>query len=216
MHSGFNLLIDRMAENGINAVEGDYFRFDARDLRASPYYETAQSVYHKLGGVMKEPPVTDIRPFALLNGNAFLEIDDHLQFNRYRMATLRSPFYAGLKGVDEEQYKRYCRMHEKECLKSALTPGQWTSAEAELYFGPAAEPGDFFGNGSPGWKLSAYYSFLEDLFVATTSLKIIRIAVYDQVMVSGRIVRVKELFAKRADHAPLIQLILKRLEQLAH
>lgn len=204
-------LIDQLKKAGIQAAEGEYFRFDLKDLKSSVFYSEAMSIYRNLGGLLNVPPVIDIRPFMLLDDNMFFEIDDALQFNRYRMTTLRSGVYPLLKGVNAEQYKRFCRMYEKECLKPGLVPGRWTSAESEVHFGPSADPGDFFGNGSPGWKLVAYHSFLEDLFAATHHRQIIRTSIYDQVFTKGRVLRIKELISGNGGYGTLIRTIAAKI-----
>jgi len=118
----FDRLTGLLNEIGIQAEKGVNYRFGFKELKASAYYSEAAVVYQKLGGLLREPPAVNIRPAVLLNQKVFLEIDGVLHFNRYRMATLRSHVYAQLNGVNTE-HKRFCKIYEKEFVKSGLTPG---------------------------------------------------------------------------------------------
>ena len=147
-----------------------------------------QDVYGKLGG-LKPELVKEIPPSfsSLLVENRILTAHGELSFNRYKATVLRSPFYDNYAGFKVESYLRYCRQFEHNCLKAGLRAGVWTSALAELHFGRPAEAGDFFGNGSPGWKLIAYQDFLRDFSVPKAGLLQVHFAVYDQLMLNGKL-----------------------------
>ena len=151
-------------------------------------------VYGKLGG-LKPDLVKEIPPSfsSLLIDNKLVTAHAELSFNRYKAAILRSSFYENYAGFKVESYLRYCRQFENNCLKAGSRGGIWTSPLAEQHFGLPAEAGDFFGNGSPGWKLIAYQDFLLDYSVSKTGFIPVHFTIYDQLMLNGKLVGLGDL-----------------------
>ena len=88
-------------------------------------------------------------------------------------------------------------MHEKECLKSGLLTEKWANTKSIEYFGQPSDPGDFFGNGSSGWKLKAFEDFMLDIIAMIKKLELIRISCYDNILQNGQLVRISKLLESR-------------------
>lgn len=162
-----------------------------KQIIASPWYPMLKEVYQELGGQDQPPPVF-LNFTAELPGWALM-LDTEINFNRYRNITLRSELYDELPSFPLNNYRRFCRMYEKDCIKVASAGHLWTNKEAEFHFGKSEAPGDLGLNGSAGWKLRAYQDFYIDLVQLMLPYKIMRMTVYDQLMVSGKMVKLKEL-----------------------
>ncbi|MEM8895583.1 MAG: hypothetical protein AAGC88_13460 [Bacteroidota bacterium] len=160
-------------------------------------YEKQETVdvYQELGGLGSIPDVT-LPEIDFWVGDHYLVIDDALSFHRYRLVTFRSPAYQSINDLDLNNYRRYCRQFESECTKSGVRDGIWTNKQAERHFGAAATAGDFFGTGSPGWKLKAFSDFLLDIYATEAGLSLIRLPIYGNLMVGGKLERLDKLLLK--------------------
>jgi hypothetical protein len=94
---------------------------------------------------------------------------------------------------------RYCRQYESECLKAGLRDGLWTFPEAEEHFGEASDPGDFFGNGAPAWKYRAFTEHITDIMSLYAGTPVIRYSVYDNLMIDGKVLQVRDLLMTSSD-----------------
>lgn len=114
-------------------------------------------------------------------GNLHLELDGSRRFNRYRAATLESEWARRLPWA--AAYREYCVRHEDNCLADGGTAADgWTSAAAEAMFGPAGEPGNLTGAGSPQWKQDALYAAVQDACgLLGEGVRLARISIYDTV-----------------------------------
>lgn len=185
-------------------------RIEPGDIKKAGKEKFAKEVYQELGGIQENFPAQDkIRTF--IEPNIMLLIDEDLHFNRYRSLTLKSEIYRSLPDFPLENYRRYCRSYEKECIKAGLKAGTWSNKESDYYFGPSSSPGDFFRNGSGGWKLNAFKDYLEDLYWPSAGYKLLRFAVYDHIMADGKLVRIDSILERPAH--PLQQHLLKFLER---
>jgi hypothetical protein len=155
--------------------------------------DAINAVFRDLNGILAKPPLTFLDNIMVVNNRYVLLYDDHVHFNRYRAVTLKSYFYEDVKGFDREQYRRYCKIHEKECLKSGLKEGTWSSKKSEAFFGKPSSPGDFFGNGSPGWKLNAYKDCLLDLYATHLKFYVIRVSCYDNMLINNQLIKIGKL-----------------------
>ncbi|MTI31272.1 DUF7255 family protein [Xanthovirga aplysinae] len=182
--------------------EGFSFEKDATDLltiarlKKWKAFDLSMQVYKDLSGIKNNLPIKDLNWDFKLNQTVVL-LDNSSHFNRYRSITLRSSLYPQIKSFPLEPYRRYCRKYEKECLKSAIRVGLWANPEAEEYFGKPAEAGDFFGNGSPGWKLTAINAFFQDLAAFHYGYQLIRISVHDELFSENKLQRLEKLFESR-------------------
>lgn len=172
-------------------------------------------VYGKLGG-LKPDFVKEIPPSfsSLVIDNKLVTAHAELSFNRYKAIVLRSPFYENHAGFKVESYLRYCRQFENNCLKAGLRQGIWTSALAEKHFGLPAEAGDFFGTGSPGWKLIVYQDFLLDYSASKAGLVPVHFAIYDQLMLNVKLVGLGDLLKSPGSdqYTAVVKYLRRRLE----
>ena len=153
--------------------------------------KTVLDVYRELGGKQNFPSM-NIETFPLEFGKFCVILDDQLHFNRYRQTTLQSDIYEKMPFFPLENYKMYCRRFEKECLKSGVKPMLWTNPEAEKLFGSSEESGDLGMRGSSGWKLTAFIDFMQDVYAKQKSIRLLRLSVWDELMVDGRLVKLND------------------------
>lgn len=185
------------------------FSMQRDKLLKTPHADTIDAVYKDLGG-KGEFPVFDIR-YEMVFNETVIRLDDHTHFNRYRSITFRSPVYSQLSGIDASKFKIFCRKYEKECLKSGVREGVWSSPLAERFFGSASAPGDFFGVGSPGWKLQAFNEFLGDLCCLINRRKLVRIPTYDTVLFNNQFTQIGKILKSGQDNN--LDPLRKRLNQ---
>lgn len=157
--------------------------------------EPVAEVYEALGG-QGDPANIPLAEADFWVGDHYLVIDDALSFHRYRLATLRSPLYSEIASLDLNNYRRYSRQFEEECVKAGIRSVVWTSKRAEQHFGTASAPGDFFANGSPGWKYSAFSDFLLDIYAHRLGLSLIRLPIYANLMLGGKLERLDKILLK--------------------
>ena len=120
--------------------------------------------------------------------------DDEAHFNRYRLATLKSSIYEVFTFPWIDAYIRLSRTYEKECLKTGLQERVWNGPPlAGKLFGKSEAPGDLSGNGSAGWKLNAYNDAQYDLISRLHGLKLIRIPLYENLMIGGSLKKIDDL-----------------------
>lgn len=178
-------------------LENDNITFinSAEILDSNFYNQEFLNIYNKLDGIINKPKIR-------LNGYFFehkkftLELDEVLHFNRYRLATLRSNIYNNFPGIKVDKYRVYCKKQEKECLKSGSREGAWTNSKAEKYFGPSESPGDLGLNGSTGWKYRAFCDYLKDIYACHKNIKLLRLSVWDEMMINKRLVKVGDFLLK--------------------
>jgi len=140
-----------------------------------------EAVYMGFGGRRAGNPVLAGPWDFVFDGNLRLELDGPRHFNRYRAATLETEWARRLPWA--AAYREYCVQYEDNCLDEGGTaPDCWTSAAAEEMFGPAGEPGNLTGPGSPQWKQDALYAAVQDACgLAGEGIRLARISVYDTV-----------------------------------
>jgi hypothetical protein len=189
-------------------IESNSKRIASEDIKKTGKETLAKDVYGDLGGIQENLP--SFNSIAnIINQKIIIFLDENLHFNRYRNFTLKSDYYENLLSFPLNNYRRYCRNYEKECLKAGLKTGNWSNLESDFYFGPSSQPGDFFKNGAGGWKLLATKDFLEDIFWPSKEYKVLRISVYDTIMAGGKLIRTDSIL-ERPVH-PFQEYLLKSL-----
>lgn len=141
--------------------------------------------YRRLGGILKDPPLSFGKWDICLDG-FIVELDEEQHFNRYRAITLDSYIYHLENGFDIFAYKKYCLDNERSCLAKSSWGKYWTNPSTEKQFGLPAPKGDLNGNGSPRWKQRAFYDYLRDIFAIIHRIPVIRISVYDKLLVQDQ------------------------------
>ena len=173
-----------------------------------------KEIYEDLGGQGNLPLLNKLKFDFKVNRCLFL-YDDELHFNRYRLITFRSEFYSEMNLPFYEAQKRLCRAYEKDCLKAGLQIRVWNGVPlAKHCFGDASEPGDFFGNGATGWKLTAYNDAQIDLQSRIHGYKLIRLNPYETLMTGGSLKRLDHLLVnpKEEQRKMLLNWLLRKIQ----
>ena len=172
-----------------NFLHTDYRlpEFNTHKFKDHRLYSTAEEVFKSLGGINMDIPAN--LGMHLQYQGLLIQIDDELHFNRYRKISLESSFYKDHSGFKVLEYLRNCRIEEKECIKSGLAGSNWHNPKAKKMFGDSEEPGDLSmeRNGSSAWKLRAWIDFIQDISGEIMGYKVLRISVYDKLMVNNKI-----------------------------
>jgi hypothetical protein len=166
----------------------------ASDVASSEHADAVETVYRQLGGVLPRVPV-NLRPWDMEFSGLAIELDEYLHFNRYRGATLASPAYHALPAFPLEEYRAFCPRHEERCLRAGGYGGKWSNTSCETQFGHASKPKDLSGYGAPRWKQRAFYDFVKDLSPVMIDVTVVRVAVWDEVVDSGRSRTVEEVLS---------------------
>lgn len=185
-------------------------RFNSSELKGTFYEKTLIETYKALGGLHDYPNLVFEVTF-LEFGRFCILLDEAIHFNRYRSKTLRSSFYDQLSSFPTMKYRTYCRKHEVECMKTGTANPLWTNHEAEMHFGPSQESGDLGLKGSSGWKMTAFKDFLTDMICRHRKIRLLRISVWDDLMVNRRLKKYNELLMSPGDKET--ELILKYVER---
>ena len=152
-----------------------------------------EEVFGVLGGLGAPVTLEKLKFDFKINRFVFV-FDDEVHFNRYRLETLKTAVYESFTYPWVESYKRLCRTYEKECLKSGARERVWFGPPiAEKLFGQSENPGDLSGRGASGWRLNAYNDVQYDLFSRLHGFKLIRIPMYENLMVGGTLVKIDDL-----------------------
>ncbi len=184
--------------------------WNTADFRGSVYEKDFLEAYEELGGRLPFPefifhvPLMEFGRFCVL-------LDEAIRFNRYRAKTLRSDFYENLMSFPLSKYRSYCRKYETECIKAGTAGRLWTSDVAEQHFGSAQAPGDLGLSGSPGWKLTALKDLATDMLARKKKIRLLRIAVWDDLLINGKLVKINELLMSPEKHEQ--EAILKFVER---
>lgn len=156
-------------------------------------------VFKLLGGNGAYPLLERLKFDFKINRFVFV-YDDEVHFNRYRLSTLKSDIYDSFTFSWSEAYKRLCRTYEKDCQKAGMQERIWFGPPiAEKVFGKSEEPGDLSGNGASGWKLNAYNDAQYDLLSRLHGYKLIRIPMYENLMVGGSLKKIDDLLLNPND-----------------
>lgn len=156
-------------------------------------------VFDTLGGKGKLPLLERLKFDFKIQRFVFI-YDDEVHFNRYRLSTLKSSIYELFSYSWVDAYKRLCRTYEKDCQKAGMQERIWFGPPiAEKAFGKSEEPGDLSGNGASGWKLNAYNDAQYDLLSRLHGYKLIRIPMYENLMISGSLKKIDDLLLNPND-----------------
>lgn len=176
-------------------LENSLDRISLKRLDESPLKKAVLEVYEDLGGVGDLPNVDYEIDIELFQKGII--IDDDLHFNKYRTITLRSSIYDMMPEFPRDSYRRYCRTHEKQCLKAGSNGILWSNTISEKHFGKSNDNGDLGLTGSSAWKMRAYQDYLADLSSCIFDHKIVRISMYDTLLIGGKLTQLRELIISR-------------------
>lgn len=156
-------------------------------------------VFRELGGTGSPPILEKLKFDFKINRTVFL-YDDEVHFNRYRLTSIKSAIYDHFSYPWRDTYLRLCRTFEKECLKAGSQERIWNGPPlAPKVFGKSEEFGELSGNGSSGWKLNAYNDAQYDLMSRLHGYKLIRIPMYENLMIGGSLRKIDDLLIKPSE-----------------
>lgn len=197
--STLQYLAEQLALQGVGVYITRPESLNSTLFRKRKEAQWVEAVYEALGGTGSCWNIRFELPEGLETEEVRLTLDGPLQFNRYRAISLQSPLYEVYEPTWLSSYRRHCQSAERECLKAGSRQGIWSNAEAEKHFGMAQETGDFFGGGAPGWRLQAFRDFLADCYLLTGKQKHVRVALYDRLMIQGKLLPLQQLLLSRSE-----------------
>lgn len=199
MASQLDHLKDILTRNGIVHLPNTLPRLTMPKLRQSAHYAALKESYLELGGLKADLPF-DTNPYFLELFNKAVVIDDSIHFNAYRSKTLSCSIYTQhLLNFPLQNYKRYCRQHQNNCLMAASRNELWTNSIAERHFGESDAFGDLGIYGAAAWKLRAMYDLITDATTLLLPYEVIRISLYDTILVGGKLTPIKDLLLSRKE-----------------
>ncbi len=155
--------------------------------------ELLKEVYESVSGIGNPICLQHLKIDFKINRFLFL-YDDEVHFNRYRLMTLKTSLYEVFSYQWVDAYRRMCRNYERECIKAGSQERIWTGPPiAQRAFGKAEVSGELSGNGASGWKLNAYNDAQYDLISRLHGYKLIRIPVYENIMIGGTLRKIDDL-----------------------
>lgn len=170
--------------------------------------------FRQLGGRGTQPRIAP-GGWDIAAEPCIVELDEQRHFNRYRSVSLDSPVYTASRLFDLEDYRRFCGLHEDDCLRSARHGGYWATPVSDREFGPSGPLGVLEGAGPSRWKQRAFYDFVKDAWALTTDLPLIRLAVWELVDESGSSLSLGGVLTRLAKNpdAHLSALVLTHVER---
>ena len=176
-----------------NLYQPEEFTYKKGDLDyvLKRYNEDIEDILDDLEGT--QPQNIELEPLSIVNDKFILKIWSTLDFNRYRIKTLRADFYDNNTWFKLDQYRLNCRSKENECLKKGVSTNYWTNPKDEEFFGKSEAPGDLGLNGSASWKMNAFKNFIQDLLLFHQNKPVIVISIYDRLMVNGNLISIEKL-----------------------
>lgn len=186
--------------------------FNTMELSGTRFESDLKEAYQILEGRATFPEIK-FQPSLLEFGRFCVLFDDASRFNRYRAKTLKMSFYENLVSFPLSKYRIYCKSFESECLKTSSSGQSWSNHEAEKHFGASQSHGDLGLSGSAGWKLSALKDVATDLIARKRKLRMLRVAVWDDLLINHQLKRMNELLMspREAETEAILKLVEKRV-----
>jgi hypothetical protein len=213
MASKLEYLLEILEKNEFRHLKGSTPILKEDNFNKSAFFNEAREVFTSLGGLASELPFRQAE-WDLEFEHFVIKLDEEKSFNRYRATTLRSVFYINYTSFNTENYKRYCRQFESECLKAGRARNLWADTESEMFFGRSEEPGDLAIKGSSKWKLRAFHEYLEDLQAKILNIKLIRVCIYDNLMVNNKLIKLDQFLTSRnpINEKYILNYLLRRIQ----
>lgn len=156
--------------------KGNHSKLSANELQASAYYDEIMNIYKRLGGILEVAP-TRVGAYDIDTPNFIIEFDEENHFNRYRLSTLNSTIYTNNRNVNIENYKKFCKNYEHNCL----TYGKYAhNSSTDKQFGNSVIDLDLLDQNRTRWKQRAFYDFIKDVTSIIIGVPIIRISIYEK------------------------------------
>ncbi len=193
-HLGY--LIDLFESHDFRHTADSLELVSKKKLESTNVLSDVFEVYEELGGCSENWDISPRKFDIELPGYGIL-LDLALDYNRYRAITLRSSLYQDYDFFKVPNHIRYCRQFEKECLKAGSNARTWHNKVSKTEFGDSEPPGDLGSLGSSGWKYRAFQNYLADFSPLLFDYKIVRISLYDPLMIKGQLIQLKDLLVSR-------------------
>ncbi|MBR2932102.1 MAG: hypothetical protein IKC30_05150 [Rikenellaceae bacterium] len=185
--------------------KGNHSKLSANELQASAYYDEIMNIYKRLGGILDVAP-TRVGAYDIDTPNFIIEFDEENHFNRYRLSTLNSTIYTNNRNVNIENYKKFCKNYEHNCL----TYGKYAhNSSTDKQFGNSVIDLDLLDQNRTRWKQRAFYDFIKDVTSIIIGVPIIRISIYEKY----KGVKIEDLINRQCKEL-LIEYINLRLQNL--
>lgn len=172
-------------------------------------------IYQRLGGQATVPEFR-LGAWDLEYEGVAVELDEQLHFNRYRSITLQSELYKQHRKFALQEYQLFCASFENHCLRAGCFGGKWSNKSSVSQFGPAGQPGNLLGDGSPRWRQRAFYDFLKDLSPLLIGVDVVRISIWNLVTEGGVVRTVGDVLRAPGQRAAdaVAELIRDRMSSL--
>jgi hypothetical protein len=164
--------------NILQGTKGERFQVNDTSLKNLDHIK---KIYTELGGCSNKIPLRIGNFDIKLQNDHYLELDEQLHFNRYRLITLKSDIYLNCKSFNVDFYKKSCQIHEIDCLNSGGYGGKWKNDSTEKLFLKSSPNKDLNGNGSSRWKQRAFYDFIKDCFALENKIILQRVSIWETI-----------------------------------
>jgi hypothetical protein len=196
MTSKLDYILEVLEKNQFRHLKNSFSFIKEEKVRKGELSGEVNRTFSEIGGLTKEFPWKPAQ-WDLEFEHFAIRLDQEPSFNRYRAITLKSSIYTESNFFNLENYKRYCRQYEIECLKAARSLQMWTDKESEHAFGPSQDAGELVLLGSAKWKQRAFLEYLEDVQASLLNIKLIRVSIYDNLMVNNKIIKLDTILSSR-------------------
>ena len=183
--------IKSLLQEHLYITEEHIYRKGDYDYVLKRYKDDIEEALDDLGGTFPDNLTVDTLPIS--TDRFVLKLWSTLDFNRYRLKTLRAEFYDEINWFKLDQFRVACKSQEKECIKKGTSIDKWTTKENETVFGRSETPGDLGLGGSATWKMRAFKSFIQDLLLFHQNKPVVILSIYDKLMVNGNLITVERL-----------------------
>ena len=162
----------------LNEEKGERIKINLDSLKN---LDQIKKIYNELGGCSNKISLWLCHVEIKLQNDKYLELDEQLHFNRYRLITLNSKLYVNCNLFNVDFYKDLCKNHEIDCLKSGGYAGKWKNNSTEKLFLKSSPFKDLNGNGSSRWKQRAFYDFIKDIFALENNKNLRRVSIWETI-----------------------------------
>ena len=98
-------------------------------------------------------------------------------------------------------------------MKAGRYGEKWCNSSTEKLFGKSSINGDLNGNGSSRWKQRAFYDFLKDISYLFMDINIIRISVWDEIIIKEEYKTIGWLLDNKCE-GELVEFLNNRIKEV--
>ncbi|MBN1187466.1 MAG: hypothetical protein JXB49_34640 [Bacteroidales bacterium] len=187
----------------------------SNDLKKGGLTNEVYRIWKKLDGQDDLYPL-EFGSWDIILEKFILELDEEQHFNRYIGIPLESFAYHVSNGFEISDYTKYCVTKEQDCLKKSSWGKYWTSPSSEQQCGRTRINGDLNGNGSPRWRLRAFYGYLRDLFAMIYRIPLICVSIIDKIIANGQVISIVTILldSNNSDLSELTKFIAQKVNKI--